>query len=129
LVEAAQRVELILYFGDHDPGGLGIQDTIERELRDTWGAGCILSRIALTPSQIEQHNLPPAPAKDSTRTPRFVAQYGMDTVELDALPPEVLRGFVEAAIEGVITDPDAWARQRRREQREQRKLRTLLSSK
>ena len=112
LVVAAERTEYVLYFGDFDPSGQDIPRCVEQELRDTWGAEVGLVRIALTPEQIAEHNLPPAPAKvTDSRTPAFVAEHGSGTVELDALPPDVLRALIRQAIQGEISDPDAWQEQ------------------
>jgi hypothetical protein len=59
--------------------------------------------IALTPEQIAEHNLPPAPAKKTdTRAAGFVAKHGDLSVELDALPPNVLQALVRDGIEGLM---------------------------
>ena len=123
LVAAASRTEHVLYFGDFDPSGQDIPRCVAEELRDTWRAEIGLVRIALTPEQIAEHNLPPAPAKPTdSRTAGFLAEHGDGTVELDALPPDVLRSLIRQAIEGEITDPDDWQEQLRIEQQEQREL-------
>lgn len=90
----------LLYFGDFDPSGQDIPRCITDNLAEWFGCRPEVELIALTPEQIEQHELPPAPAKRSdARTEKFVARYGEDTVELDALPPDVLRTLIRTAIE------------------------------
>ena len=63
-------------------------------------------RLALTPDQIEEYDLPARPPKASdVRTAKFT---GTGTVEVEALPVVVLLQVVEDAIEYQI-DPDALA--------------------
>ena len=129
LVEAAKRTEHILYFGDFDPSGQDIPRCVADELRNTWGAEVGLDRIALTSEQIAEYRLPPAPAKPTdSRTPRFVAEHGSDTVELDALPPDVLRDLIREAIEEQITDPAAWGEAKAEQGRETARLQALVES-
>lgn len=90
----------LLYFGDFDPSGQDIPRCIRDNLAEWFGCRPEVELIALTPEQIEEHELPPAPAKRSdARTEKFVARYGEDTVELDALRPDVLREMIRVAIE------------------------------
>jgi len=128
-VETAERAQHILYCGDHDPSGRDIERSLGCELRDTWGAEIGIDRIALTQEQIAEYDLPTAPAKRTdTRTRRFLAEHGDGTVELDALPPNVLQGLLRQAIEGQITDPAAWAEAKREEGRESARLQALVGS-
>jgi len=55
-----------------------------------------------------------------------VAEHGSGTVELDALPPDVLQGLIRAVIEGQITDLAAWEEAKAEEGRESARLRTLV---
>jgi hypothetical protein len=66
-------------------------------------------RVALTQELIVVHQLPPhEPKKKDSRTPAFVARYGVACVEVDALPPTVLVEVVENAIKGCVEDREAW---------------------
>ncbi|MPZ18113.1 MAG: hypothetical protein GEV06_09405 [Luteitalea sp.] len=60
----------------------------------------IVRRVALTRQQIEAYDLPPMPGKSTdTRAKGFIARHGaLMQVEVDALPPDVLRALFEAAV-------------------------------
>jgi len=101
----------ILYFGDFDPSGLNIPENLmERFVRYgnfEEGVDISLDRKALTIPQINQYELPPAPAKKSdVRYKRFTEITGTDlSVELDALEPYILQAMVKEAIEeNIIAD-------------------------
>ena len=110
LVEARDRdTSDIIYFGDWDPSGVDIDRCIRDEMGGTWHHRLRIKRIALLPEQIEEHELPPVPPKDSdSRTSGFVAAHGEDTVELDALAPDVLEQLVEDSVMAFVDDQEAW---------------------
>ena len=57
-------------------------------------------KCALTAEDIEEYQLPPAMTKKTdTRRAAFVAEHGDISVELDALPPRVLRERLKAEVE------------------------------
>src|SRR5919108_4691061 len=81
----------ILYFGDFDPSG----EDMFRSLADRLGElGCRpeMRKCALTRADVSRYNLPPdfTKATDSRRD-AFVAKHGDISVELDALPLDVLQ--------------------------------------
>ncbi len=95
-VQRQGRPAVLLYAGDHDPSGWDIpRDFVERT--DCWKE---VRRIALTPEQVEHYGLPEAPGKpEDPRGTGFVARFGrLVQVEVDALPPETLRGLYADAI-------------------------------
>ena len=99
---------VVLYFGDFDPSGVDI----ERDLSDRLGkykAGeFIVHRVALTKDQIVKYSLPPMPVKRSdARANDFMASYGDESVELDALDPNTLKLMVAQSIASYI-DLGAW---------------------
>ncbi|MDP9471132.1 MAG: hypothetical protein M3Q71_10775 [Chloroflexota bacterium] len=115
---------MIFYFGDHDASGQQISDNLEAELRHH-GAEVIVERMALHPVQIRQWSLPTRPGKTSdSRHAAFTARYGNASVELDALPPNILTGLVERAIWTVI-DEEAWQRAHKVEELERETLESL----
>lgn len=96
----------ILYFGDFDPSG----EDMVRSLRDRLaqlGSEPSIIKVALTLEDIELYDLPPnfTKATDSRRN-AFVAKNGDVSVELDALPPDVLQTRLTEEVEQII-DMDA----------------------
>lgn len=99
------RPAVLIYAGDHDPTGWDIdRDFIERT--SCWKA---THRVALSPELIARYRLPDAfdndpltaaKVRQDPRAKRFAERFGRLTqVEIDALPPEVLRGLYADAIE------------------------------
>ena len=88
---------VLLYAGDFDPSG----EDIDRDFVERVGAFQHVERIALTPEQIDEYDLPPAIGKATdSRASQFVARHGrLVQVELDALPPDTLRGLYQQAID------------------------------
>jgi hypothetical protein len=87
----------IYHFGDFDPSGVNAGEKIEETVREMApDAEIHFERIAVTPEQIEDWNLPTRPTKSSdTRSKSF----GEISVELDAITPEQLRELVRQVIE------------------------------
>lgn len=100
--ETRQRPSYIYQFGDHDPTGALIPRTIEARLREFCpGIDFTVERVSLTEQQIIEHRLPTRPTK---RVGNHHAHgFEGESVELDALPPRVLKGMVRDAIERHIT--------------------------
>lgn len=85
----------IYHLGDHDPSGVLAGQKIEQTLREfAPDAEIHFERLAVTVEQIEKWNLPSRPTKASTHAKGWRG----DSVELDAIHPDVLRGLVEDAI-------------------------------
>jgi hypothetical protein len=107
---AAQRGKdaYIYQFGDHDPSGVLIPRSLERRLNEMCEKlDCpppTVERRALTEKQIQQHRLPTRPTKRDGN--RHAHGFEGDSVELDALPPRVLRSMVRDVIERHIS-PEA----------------------
>lgn len=96
-IEDQDRPAILIYAGDFDPSGKDI-------LRDFKGRVNLFTeveRIALNAEQIQQYDLPPQEGKATDpRASRFIAEHGyLCQVELDALPPDVLRGLYAEAIQ------------------------------
>lgn len=127
---------IIFHLGDHDPSGLDmsrdIGDRITRFIaQDSFNAGKCdvgdaytyagnhfrLERLALNMDQIEQYGPPPNPAKlTDSRGAGYVAEYGYESWELDALEPTVIGQLIEDAIFG-IRDVDLWQEAAQEEER------------
>src|SRR5262245_43965757 len=88
----------IYHLGDFDPSGVNAGEKIEETLRELApGADIEFERIAVTPEQIADWDLPTRPTKASdTRSKNFGSTI---SVELDAIDPNVLRNLVQETIE------------------------------
>lgn len=108
---------IVLHAGDYDPSGLSIIDALAQDVTEfVTGLGGVtpdFRRVVVTPEQIEQYALPSAPQKASDNR----GEYMDETVQAEALPPDVLAAELRAAIEAVI-DAGALDRARRRGDRE-----------
>ncbi len=123
---AIGKPTMIFYFGDHDASGQQISVNLEAELRHH-GAEVTVERVALHPAQIRHWTLPTRPGKTSdSRHSAFAARYGDASVELDALPPNVLTELVRRAIWNMIDD-DAWERAEEVEALERQTLASITS--
>ncbi len=93
---------IMLYFGDHDPSGKIMLDTMQVTLEDEMEVADInYDPIALTEKQIEQYNLPikmGSAKKTDSRYKKFSQRYGDEAVELDALSPKDLEEIIKHAI-------------------------------
>lgn len=120
--------ECFLYYaGDFDPSGLSIYNSLEERIRNygTDGKRITFQRIALLPGQIEEYHLPSDPGKKSDPNfKRFVSEYGDNVVELDSLPPEVLRDIIKDCIVQHI-DQGLFKQAQKIEQEEEAALQTL----
>jgi hypothetical protein len=87
----------IYHCGDFDPSGVNAAEKIEETLRELApDADISFERIAVTPEQIEEWDLPTRPTKTTdTRSKGF----GEVSVELDAIDPNQLRELVQTTIE------------------------------
>ena len=99
---------VVLYFGDFDPSG----EDMVRSLRERlafFGCHPEIIKVALAADDISSYNLPPDFTKiTDTRRAKFVARHGDVSVELDALPVDVLRDRLVTEVEARM-DLDALA--------------------
>jgi hypothetical protein len=86
----------VYHFGDFDPSGVNAAEKIHETLIELApNAEIHFKRAAITPGQIRLFDLPTRPTKTSdTRSKGF----GDVSVELDAMPPQMLRDRVELSI-------------------------------
>ena len=117
--------DVILYFGDFDPSG----EDMVRSLRERLGFFGIRPEIvkcALVAGDIERYRLPPDFAKKTdTRSAAFIAKHGDISVELDALPIDVLRSRLVSEVEARMNMAEL-AAIHRIEERERKDLRKVL---
>jgi hypothetical protein len=113
--------DTVCYFGDFDPSGEDMVRSLRERLADL-GSRPTLVKSALLFEDIERYRLPPDFTKATdTRRSAFVAKWGDVSVELDALPIEVLRERIATEVEDRM-DLAALAATRRQEDNERRLL-------
>lgn len=117
----------LLYLGDHDPSGLDMERDIRKRLTImSNGAEVTIERVAITWDQVHQYQLPPNPVKKSdSRHKSYIAKYGYDCWEVDALPPAVLQALIRDAIENHL-DKGAMQKVKDKEESDKAKLRDFV---
>jgi hypothetical protein len=97
LIEEEGKPAHLYYFGDYDPSGLDIPRNVEERLREFAPEAEIeFTRVAVTPDQIASMGLPTRPTK---KTDSRSEKFGTDeSVEVDAIPPKILREMVSSCI-------------------------------
>jgi hypothetical protein len=84
----------------------------------------IVDRIALTWDQVQQYQPPPFWAKESdSRSPAYIAQYGNESWELDALDPPTMEALIRENVQNLIASDSRWDDAEERERDGRRLLR------
>jgi len=128
---SAQRIErwtrrgdqtsVIFHFGDHDPSGKDMTRDIQDRL-EMFMAEVKLERLALNMDQIEEYSPPPNPAKTTdSRARAYIAEFGNDSWELDALSPEVIAELIRKAVTA-LQDDRKWREDEKRMETERKLL-------
>lgn len=96
--ERSGQKTVIIHMSDHDPSGIDMTRDIGERLSD-FDAYPTVIREALTMEQVRKYDPPPNPAKvEDSRYEAYVAEYGGESWELDAIEPKELeRIAMEAA--------------------------------
>lgn len=126
-MEADGRPHYVYLLTDFDPAGMNIADKVEEELcQRVMRVEVDVKRVAVTPKQIEAFSLPTRPTKlpSGRSLTRYERSHGDVSVELDAIPPETLRGLVR---EGIEQHMEAWrlAQLKMAEEQERESLRVV----
>jgi hypothetical protein len=101
------QTPIIFHLGDHDPSGKDMSRDIRDRLKLFMG-GLTVDRLALNMDQIETYNPPPNPAKiTDSRARAYIAEFGGESWELDALEPSVIDALIETNIEQIL-DQAEW---------------------
>lgn len=117
----------IIHLGDHDPSGLDMSRDIRERMRLFVGGPVEIVRIALNMDQVETFNPPPNPAKmTDSRFDGYVDQFGEESWELDALPPNVISDLIEGEILERL-DMDLWNSEREQEELGRKSLAEISS--
>lgn len=115
----------VLYFGDFDPSGEDMVRSLGERLA-FFGGDAEIIKCALVLEDIERYRLPPDFAKvTDSRRAGFVEKWGDVSVELDALPAEVLEGRLRKEVTDRLDIP-AWETTRVLEAQEQERIAKLL---
>src|SRR5262249_28025168 len=95
---------IILTLADFDAEGDNIPHSFARSMRDDFGIAAIVPiKVALTHAQVQGAGLQPNRLKESSsRAKWFREQYGLDTYELEAVPPATLQSYLREAINSVL---------------------------
>lgn len=103
-MRAAKRPAVVYQLGDHDPSGVAAWEHVQDRLRAfAPDVPITFKRLAVTPEQIVDLELPTRPTKASdSRARNFIGE----SVEVDAIPTSILQRLVADAIESHI-DPVA----------------------
>lgn len=104
----AGKIVYVLYLGDHDPSGLDMDRDIDERLSTFSNSDVIVKRLALTMPQVNDLNPPPNPAKlTDSRASDYIARYGRQSWELDAVEPRTLAALVRDDV-AALRDDDLW---------------------
>lgn len=105
-IDASIRPTKALYFGDYDPSGWNMPETMEQSLIGKMHVDADklqIVRCGLLPEQIERYSLlkdPHGVNTDDPRAPRFLREHGDDVspVEFDSLHPDEMKELVKESI-------------------------------
>lgn len=117
---------LVLHIGDHDPSGVHIFGSLDEDVRafiDEFEGDAEFVRLAVTPDHIDRYALPTAPPKETDRR-----NFTGETVQAEALPPDVLASILQDAIGGYL-DMAVYRQAIETEQAERRALVAWLKEK
>jgi hypothetical protein len=117
----------VYVLGDFDPSGLCAAEKIAEDLPAFVGGQVEVNvqHLAVTEEQITRWNLPTRAVKKSdSRAKKFIQKYGEISVELDAIPPNILRALVSDAI-AIHADKEEIDRLKFVEQEEREIIKTL----
>ena len=116
----------ILHLGDHDPSGMDMTRDIEDRLVMLSRRMVGVVRIALNMDQIRALNPPPNPTKlTDSRAAGYVANFGYDSWELDALDPTYLNDLITDEVLGYRNE-DQWIEAKEEEEKHIDCLKGLL---
>jgi hypothetical protein len=98
MIERMNKPAYLYYFGDWDPSGLVIWNDIQSKIqRYAPGANVSFQRVAVNPEQIRRYKLPTRPTKREGNS--HAKDFHGESVEVDAIPLDILQGLVRKVIE------------------------------
>jgi hypothetical protein len=109
LLQRIRKPKTVFYLGDHDPSGRCIEREAAERIRKYGSGRFAIQRLAIHAEDIAKFSLPPLRVKTKrdgdyadSRAEEFIAEYGSECVELDALPVSELRRRIREAVEAKI---------------------------
>jgi len=121
-LEADQRV-IVLQWGDYDPSGISISESLAEHYKLHGADRAEIIRVGLKAGHIELWNLPTRPTKiTDSRAKGFGDER---SVELDALEPTMLGGWIETEIRSYI-NPGLWKKAVADEKKQRTRLQHLI---
>lgn len=94
-ITAYGKPTYLYYFGDYDPSGVDISRNVHERIIQFTDVPIHFERVAVTPEQIDQWQLPTRPTKKTDSRSR---SFSGESVEVDAIPPAQLRLLAEERI-------------------------------
>lgn len=117
----------VLHFADHDPSGLDMTRDLEARISDYSNLDVTVERVALNHNQVQHYELPPNPTKHADpRAEGYVAEYGNECWELDAIDPDELQRLVSQSIIEHI-DVELWDKTIEEQEKERQWLEEIFS--
>lgn len=99
------RNAVVIHLGDHDPSGIDMTRDITDRMALFGVNNVEIRRIALNMPQIEELGPPPNPAKiTDSRAAGYIAEYGDDSWELDALDPDYTNNLITEQVDELRDD-------------------------
>ena len=122
-LSAQEKPCYLYYFGDCDPSGIDIPRRVEKDLREfAPNVDLYFERVAVTMEQADRWGLQTRPTKKTdTRAKTFKGE----SIEVDAIPPDLLRRLVRECIERHV-DQDILERTRAVEEAERETLASIV---
>lgn len=117
---------IVLHLGDHDPSGIDMTRDNQERISLFAGMQVPVMRLALNMPQIEELQPPPNPTKvTDSRAADYIARFGDESWELDALDPSYIERLIEDAILK-LRDPVVWDDSLRQENEDLESLNQII---
>jgi hypothetical protein len=125
-IATKDKPTVLLYFGDYDASGVEIPEKVYAGIKEFLpGKDVELRRLAVNEDQIRMWNLQTRPPKQNKNDHRSKKWGNKPCVEVDAIPPNMLRSLVEESIREYI-DQKAWKAAERQEKKDRAYLAKLI---
>lgn len=99
---------IVFHLADHDPSGIDMTRDIQDRFDLFTGGEILVIRLGLNHDQVAHYSPPPNPTKiTDSRANAYIAEYGLESWELDALEPQVINELISNAVAN-YRDEDPW---------------------